>query len=101
MSQDVPFQSKNLRGTLRINRVRTYMFRHEVDVTFKGELYCVWNRKRDWYKIEEFLDKGKQVSKIKLNRMIRKGLYEYLKDYMKYFCVELYDYTSISKLTLK
>lgn len=99
----VPISNDKVRGYFTILRHRNYTHYSQVDVVFEGEIYCVLNRKREWYcsKItqEQFI--GFKISKVKLNRLIRKSIYTSLRDYLKYFSVELRHYSEITKISWK
>jgi len=99
----IPISTEKIRGYFTILRHRNYTHYSQVDVLFEGEIYCVVNRKREWYcsKItqEQFI--LFKISKIKLNRLIRKSIYTSLRDYLKYFSVELRHYSEITKISWK
>lgn len=101
--QKIPISTEKVRGVFTIIRHRNYTHYSQVDVVFEGEIFCILNRKRDWYcsKItqQEFI--GFKISKIKLNRLIRKGIYTSLRDYLKYFSVDLRHYSEITKISWK
>lgn len=97
---EIPVSNNNLRGVFTISNYRKYQFREEIDVQFKGEIYVMWNRKRDWYdsSIMEKSERGYRVSKIKVNRFIRKNLISSIRTHLNYFCVNIRHYSDIQKI---
>lgn len=102
-STEVPISNDYLRGTFTIRNYRKYSFREEVDVEFKGEINVMFQRKKDWYdsSIMNIQLKNGKVSKIKVNRFIRKNLHKSLETHLKYFSVLIRNYSDILKLTWK
>lgn len=103
-SKSVSIQTPELRGKFTIQRYRRYLMRDEVDVIFEGEIYVNFMRKRDWYSSEitkrEY--KGWKISKVKLNRFIRRYLYKNVKLHLNYFDIrQFYSYHLITKITWK
>lgn len=93
-----------LDGTFTILNIRKYQNYTEVDVVFEGLVLCTINRKREWYdsKIQDKDYVGFKISKIKLNRLIRKTIYKDIKDFLNYFCIKgLKRYSYISKISWK
>lgn len=100
----ISISNNSLRGTLTIKNYRKYKFLHEVDIIFEGEIYVNLNRKRDWYDssiMNKPLPLGARISKVKVNRFIRKNMLFEVKTYCKYFDVDLSSYDLIKKIIWK
>lgn len=93
-----------LRGTFTIKNYRKYSHLDEVDIIFEGEIHVNYNRKKDWYNSSimttTFPNAGR-VSKIKVNRFIRRNMFFDVKTYLKYFDIELPYYDLIKKIIWK
>lgn len=97
----IPINTENIRGYFTITGFRKYRFYNNVDIIFHGEIYVYFDGKRDWFDsslLNLITKRGLQVSKIKVNRIIRKNLFKNVSDFVKFFDVELKHYTSITKL---
>lgn len=97
---EIPVSNKCVRGVFTISNYRKYQFREEVDIQFKGEIYVMWNRKKDWYdsSIMAKSERGYKVSLIKVNRFLRKNLIWSVQTHLKYFCVDIRHYSDIQKI---
>ena len=103
-SKDIPISSEYLRGKFTIKTYRRYLMTEEVDVIFEGEIKVNFQRKRDWYpsEIMERSYKDWRVSKIKVNRFIRKQIFKYVKLHLNYFDIKhFHSYHLIKKITWK
>ena len=99
-SKDISVSNKNVRGVFTVKNVRKYQFRTEVDVIFKGEIQARIGRKLDWYDsgILTQEHKGYKISKIKLNRFLRKSLHKDVDINLKYYCETIKNYYDIGKI---
>ena len=101
-SKDIVVDNNNIRGKFTITRYRKYAFRDEVDIVFKGEIYVTYHRNLDWYpsSIMSVKKNGYKVSKVKVNRYIRKFLYKETERHLNYFDIKNFRYyTDIKKIT--
>lgn len=99
-SDKIPVDNKNMRGFFAIKNIRKYQFRVEVDIVFKGEIQARIGRNLDWHDnsiLNQEL-KGYKISKIKLNRFMRKSIFHEVKNYLKYYSEELKNYSDIIKI---
>ena len=100
----IPIQSQVIRGHYQITGYRKYKYHEEVDIIFEGEIYVFFDGKRDWFD-SSFLKyktrRGLGVSKIKVNRLLRKNLIKKITDFVKFFDIELKTYHEITKLKWK
>lgn len=97
---EIPVSNDRVRGVFTIKNYRKYSYSEEVDVEFKGEIHVRWNRKTDWYDssiCDKVVNKQK-VSKVKLNRFLRKSLLNEVKTHLNYFDVCLRIYSDIKKV---
>ena len=92
-----------LRGTFTIKNYRKYSHLDEVDIIFEGEIHVNFNRKKDWYNSSIMTNPlpNVRVSKIKVNRFIRRNMFFDVKTYLKYFDIELPYYDLIKKIIWK
>jgi len=97
----VPVSSSVIEGHFIIDRYRQYTYYPEVDVTFVGKLRCRLDFKSDWYTKKQLYNTTKNVSKIKINRMIRKQIIKDLSTHLRYFSIELNHYSQIKKINWK
>ena len=96
---EIPINNDEIRGVIKIKNYRKYQFRDEVDIEFKGEVFVrldVVNRQ--WYGSDIMLNKSYNVSKIKLNRYIRKKIFREIQIRMNYFGVDMKEYRNIVKI---
>jgi hypothetical protein len=100
-NKEVKINSSNLRGIYRIQNIRFYNFTvMEVDIIFEGELYGRMYSKFDWLKSEILTNP--RVSKIKINRRLRKNLQHEISRRLNYFGLpNLYNYDLIKKINWK
>jgi hypothetical protein len=88
---------ENFKGVITIKNVRKYPAWHEADVELKGMATFNYNRKKTLYPSE--IQKTQGVSKIKINRILRKYTFQYVSMRLKYFDVDLRDTYNIKKIT--
>jgi len=87
-----------IRGNFVIKNWRKYQFRDEVDIEFSGEIYAKIVMESNWLSSEILTNKKRQVSKIKVNRFIRKKIFLDVKIYLAYFGINLKTYHDIIKI---
>jgi len=94
-SRNSPFLSKKryLDGNFSIKRIRKYrpyskfsQSYYEIDLVLKGKLLAKWNYKETWYGSEILKESG--VSKIKVNRLIRRYILNDVNEFLLTFGVE-------------
>lgn len=103
-SREIPINNGKVKGKFTIKRYRKYLMRDEVDVIFEGEIYVNYLRKLDWYQSNILTDtsKGWKVSKIKVNRFIRKHLWKEVRLHLNYFDItQFHSYYNIMKIIWK
>lgn len=88
--------NKNLNGVISIKNFRKYHYRNEVDLVFTGNIFAKVGHKQEWLGTEVF--KTKTISKIKLNRFLRKSCLLEVRIRMNYFGIEIKNYTNIVKI---
>lgn len=94
----VQVSNVTLEGHLVISRYRQYTYYTEADVTFFGKIYCKIGTNRKWYTKDELFSAAKNISKIRLNRLIRKYIIKDLREHLTYFGVEIKHYSQIKKI---
>jgi hypothetical protein len=88
-----------LKGTIHIVNYRKYSAYEEVDVVFSGEVYAKVNYKNEWLTLDTIKKLGKRISKVKLNRFMRKACIFDVACRMKYFGGDIRYYNHIKKIT--
>ena len=87
-----------LRGSFTIVGFRKYQFTNEVDVEFNGEI-CARHASfavLTWFKSDIYNQKG--VSKIKVNKLIKRAIFKEVKDQAAYFGINLRYIEEIKKI---
>ena len=101
-SKDVSVNTNLLRGKFTVQRYRRYIMRDEVDIIFQGEIYVTLGGKKDWYSpsILDASGKNWRVSKIKVNRFIKKSIFKNVLQHLNYFDIRhLHSHYDIKKIT--
>jgi len=96
---DISFTNGTLRGSFKIVNFRKYYSHHEVDIEFKGEVFAktsVLDGKR-WFSSEIYGQKN--ISKIKVNKLIKKHLLSEVRSNAAYFGIEIKWIENIKKIT--
>jgi len=87
-----------LRGSFTIVGFRKYQFTNEVDIEFNGEI-CARHSSLavlTWFKSDIYNQKS--VSKIKVNKLIKRAIFNEVKDQAAYFGINLRYVTEIKKI---
>jgi hypothetical protein len=98
---DISFTNGTLRGSFKITNFRKYPMHHEVDVEFNGELFAkisVLDGRR-WLSSEIYGQKN--ISKIKVNKLIKKNILSDVRTNAAYFGIEIKWIENIKKITWK
>ena len=100
--KQVSANNEFMKGTFTVKTYRKYEFREEVDILFEGEIYAKYRRPlqpltREWFKSDILQHRG--VSKIKVNKLIRRFLFDDVKTYLAYFGISLRYPEQIKKIT--
>ncbi len=100
--KQVSVNNEFMKGTFTVKTYRKYQFREEVDILFEGEIYAKYRRPlqpltREWFKSDILRDRG--VSKIKVNKLIKKYLFDEVQTYLAYFGVRIRFIEEIKKVT--
>lgn len=96
---EIPVQNNYLDGVIKINSYRKYSFSSEVDVVFEGKIFVRVNRTSEWF--DTSIYNKHKISKIKLNRFLRKNCLLEIKHRLNYFDICLRDYSNIKKINWK
>lgn len=94
----IPIKNEDVVGKIIITNMRKYQFSGEVDVVFEGKARFTVNRVKDFY--DSSLLK-KNVSKIKVNRILRKYIHNEVRVRMKYFDIDVKYFHYIKKFKWK
>lgn len=93
---EIPVNNDKMRGTIKVVGFRKYKFNHEVDVTFEGEINVRIGRQLGWY--DTSTQKTHNLSKVKLNRFLRKSSFKDVQARLRYFDAEIRIYSDINKI---
>lgn len=96
---EISIDNGGMRGVIKIKNYRKYQFRDEVDIEFDGQIFVrVFQENRTWYG-SDVLNNGKyRISKVKLNRYLRKNALKEIQMRMNYFGVNVKEYQDINKI---
>jgi hypothetical protein len=97
-NRDICQLNSRLRGSFTITNFRKYPIRHEVDIEFKGELKAstgVYSG-TEWFKSEIYGQQG--ISKIKVNKLIKRHIFQEVKQQAAYFGIEIKFIDEIKKI---
>jgi hypothetical protein len=95
---DVASYNENLRGSFVIKNYRKYKFHEEVDVEFNGEIFAKLNESPNSEWLNSSIYNKETISKVKVNRFIRRFLFNEVRDYCRYFGVDIKFLTDIKKI---
>ena len=96
---EFPVNNGGLKGVIIIKNYRKYQFRDEVDIEFRGEIFVrIVNENRCWYGNEILSNKKYRISKVKLNRFLRKAVLQEVRIRMNYFGVNIKEYQNVNKI---
>jgi hypothetical protein len=87
--KDIMGFNKRLKGLFNIVGFRKYEFTSEVDVEFNGELFAIYDSSTGptWLKSDIYNKKG--ISKIKVNKLIKRLIFNEVRDHVAYFGINL------------
>lgn len=95
----VSINGDKIKGTVKVIGYRKYSYTEEIDIEFTGKIHArvTWG-KLEWFESSLLNDKSKKVSKVKINRFIKKTCLREVKMYLNYFGIKLDDYSQIKKV---
>lgn len=96
--KDIASFNDKLRGSFNIVGFRKYQFTNEVDIEFNGEICARHNsfNNSKWFKSDIYGQNG--VSKIKVNKLIKRSIFNEVKDQAAYFGINLKYIEEIKKI---
>ena len=97
-SKEIKLETDKIRGHFTISSYRKYSYKEEVDVVFKGEIFCRIGRAPAQWHSKNILTKYSNISKVKLNRMFRRCLFEDVRRRCRLFSADLWTYHDIRKI---
>ena len=97
-NRDICKSNTRLKGSFTITNFRKYPIRHEVDVEFNGELLASTSTfsPNKWFKSDILKENG--ISKIKVNKLIKRNIFQEVKEQAAYFGIELRFIDEIKKI---
>jgi hypothetical protein len=97
----IPVKNDYVDGEITVTKYRKYNFYEEVDIIFEGKIKGKVSFSSEWYG-SEIINGTKKfgwtASKIKVNRLIRRHVFETVKDRLRFFNVTLTRYNYIKKV---
>lgn len=99
-SKNIKIENNQVKGTFSVSGYRKYNYGEELDVEFNGIIHVKLGRKPYFWYGKEVVNES-NVSKIKLNRFLKKSIYKELKRHTAYFGVNLRYYSEIKKIIWK
>ena len=96
--RDIASFNDRLRGSFKIVGFRRYQFHDEVDIEFNGELFAARHSLsgRQWLGSDVYNQNG--ISKIKVNKLIKREIFKEVKDQAAYFGINLRYVEEIKKI---
>lgn len=79
----------NLDGTIQITHYRQYDYEEQVDVTFVGKIHVRYGGGLMWLDHQRVTQDMKNISKFKLNRVLRKFFFPHLQTHLLIFGVRI------------
>ncbi len=73
-------------------------FDEHVDVVFKGKIYATMNGRLKWLQHSDIVQNVKAISQVKLNRVLRRFLFEDVQLRTAFFGVRLFQSSDIKKV---
>lgn len=95
--KNVPIYTNVLQGTFSITNIRFYSYTLEIEVVFTGTMYGRMGRTSNVWLTSEIL-KRERVSKIRVNKFIKKNLQNKIESRLALFGLEFRHYSYIKKL---
>jgi hypothetical protein len=93
----VNFSKDDLQGELRVVGYRHYNWgAQEIDIEFKGKFLVKTRGKNVWVDLETW--QNPRYSRIRMNRILRKKIFDTLKHRARLFSIKLEHYSSIKKI---
>jgi hypothetical protein len=86
-----------IQGKVTVIGYRKYSFREEVDIQFEGKILARTGSFNKEWRCSDVLTK-KNISKIKVNRFIKKQIHKSLNMRLRYFSIDLRWYSDIKKV---
>ena len=95
--KNVKIDNPSIKGTFKLENIRFYYSSYiEVDVSFEGEIKLKYFRTVDWFGKEVF--NFRSASKIKINRKIKREIFNELRRKLRFFDISIHDYSQIKKI---
>lgn len=91
-------ENNKVKGGVRFVGYRKYSWGEQIDIEFIGSIHARTGYKLEWMNSSIMEDKGRKVSKVKVNRFIKKHCLSDIQIYLGYFGVKIDDYSKITKL---
>jgi hypothetical protein len=87
------------KGSVKVIGYRKYSWGDEIDIEFTGKVHArvSWG-KLEWFGHSVLDDKNKRVSKVKVNRFIKRCCLQDIKIHMNYFGIRIDQYSQIKKI---
>jgi len=90
---------EKIKGTIKVYGYRKYTWGEQVDIQFTGSIKArlKWG-KLEWLDASIMNNKDMKVSKVKVNRFIKRCCLNELKQRLNYFDIRINEYSQITKI---
>lgn len=95
--RDIPINTTKLQGSFSILNIRFYTYTIELEISFKGKMYGRLGRNPSLWLSSDILKKDR-ISKVRINRHIKKSLIDKIQTRLSIFGLDLKHYSDIKKL---
>ena len=96
-SKKIPISNEKIEGVFTVTGYRKYKYCEDIDVEFYGKIFARTGFKSEWL-TSDVMNSGRRISKIKVNRFIRKSLLKSIQLHMNYFGITIKHYSDIKKI---
>jgi hypothetical protein len=94
----IQIDTLKIKGGIRIIGYRKYSWGDQVDIEFIGKIHARANHRLEWLDSSIMEDKSVKVSKVKVNRFIKRICLTDIKHRLNYFGIRIDDYSQITKV---
>jgi hypothetical protein len=92
---------EKLKGSVKVVGYRKYSWGDEIDIEFTGKIHARVSYNLEWFDASVMGDKNRKISKVKVNRFIKRCCLKDIKIYLNYFGIRIDEYSQIKKIKWK
>lgn len=95
----VSIEDEKLKGSVQVIGYRKYTHYEEIDIQFTGQILARISREKlQWFDSSILNDEHRRISKVKVNRFIKRLCLREVRLHLNYFGINLKDYSQIKKI---